>query len=232
MFQAQDKEYPWYVEVGYNVVDFYPNGEGARSVYGVKPFGDFIFEGYLNANHYNISPKAVRLAVGRYVGENFILEFSGSFNEITSWGDIPVDSLMTYPAYSLLYKGKDKLEYYGFALSLNYSFRNAIDPEGWADPFIGLGGGITMVEVWDWNLKTTYPTDRINDFIGTPNINIRAGLGIWLSSRFSIVFQSAFNYVYYEHDFKNFTDTHFQHSLGIRYHFGFNLNLRNGSCYF
>ncbi|HET8753410.1 MAG TPA: outer membrane beta-barrel protein [Salinimicrobium sp.] len=192
---AQNEELPWAIGVGWNAVDFYPNGEGPTTTFDPEPFSEKLFSGFFNAeDHYNLHPLALRLSVGKNLGKYFFVEFATSFNKIDKYGYLPADNL----------------KYITLDGSVNFSFRELINPMGWAEPFIGMGAGLIWVE-----------EDRTRDLLGTGSLDLSIGMGIWFTERLSIVLRSNYKNVGYNHERNDFTDSNFQHSLGLKYSFFF-----------
>lgn len=196
---AQDADRPWAFGVGWNMVDFYPNGEGVYPLENdEKPFSkEFLSEFFNSTDHYNNALHAIRFSFGRYLFHNISFEASVAYNEISEYGDLEVDNL----------------DYVAVDGSLNYSFRHLIQPQGdgWADPFIGVGGGYTWVE-----------EQRTGDLLGTGNMDATVGFGVWVSNQISIIYKVTFKYISYEHELKDYTDSHFQHFFGLKYVFARN----------
>lgn len=186
MVQAQDENNPWAIGIGTNAVDFYPTGKADMEMPGMS---EAIFSKFFETDHWNILPSISRLSVGRYVGAGFVVEVAGSINRIESIGDISVD----------------ELTYYGVDAAVQYSFRNLIKPEGWFDPFLGIGGGYTWID----------------DF-STITANGTLGFNFWLSDNIAINIQTTYK--------EGFEDAgaipewtgndHFQHAAGIKFAFG------------
>ena len=64
----------------------------------------------------------------------------------------------------------DDLSYYAVDGTIKYSFRNLLNgPGGWADPYLGVGGGYTWV-----------------DEIGAGTLNGTARFNIWLSENIGL----------------------------------------------
>lgn len=211
---AQTEDYPWSVGLGFNAVDYYPNGRSSDPVYQGAVTSSTLFSEFFNATeHYNGSLMALRLSIGRYLWKNFSVETSLAYNEISEFGDLDV---VNYLANRPNDENGGR-HYVAFDASLNYSFRNLIQPrgDGWADPFIGLGGGITLVEE---------PTGKMR---GAGNIDASIGFAVWVSERISLVYKSTYKHFpdYVVH--RDFTHSHFQHSLGVKYVFDF----KRSSCY-
>ncbi len=111
--QAQDENNPWQFQFGTNVIDVYPTGDQSS-------FGNEFF----NANdHWNIGPALSYIAISRSVGDGFAVGVRGSLNEITKFGDTPVESFT----------------HFGVDGTIKYSFlKNKT-----IDPFLEVGGGYT-----------------------------------------------------------------------------------------
>ena len=173
---AQDANNPWALGVGINFVDLYPVGEAA-------PQGEY-FDEYFNASdHYNFLPSLSSVSVSRYLSDGFVFTATGSINEISKFGDSSLNDLT----------------YYAVDGAVKYSFRDLLNgPGGWADPYLGVGGGYT------W----------INE-IGAGTLNGTVGLNIWLSENVGLSVQSA-----YKHAFEDYLPTHFQHTVGLNIQFG------------
>ena len=180
---AQDENNPWAVEIGANAVDVYPVGTSDKGRIPASLRGE-IFDEYFNANdHWNILPSVSRLAISRYVGSGFVFTAAGTINKIDRLGDGEANDL----------------SYYGADGEIKYSFRNAIAPSGWFDPYLGIGGGYTWV-----------------DDIGFGTGNAMAGVKFWFNESIALNLQST-----YKHAFEDtYGITHFQHSAGIVFQFG------------
>lgn len=201
--QAQDENNPWAIGVGINAVDFFPVGEDA-------PLGEY-FEEFSNANdHWNVVPSVSRLSVGRYIGNGFSFEAAGTVNKIETIGDIPVDDLA----------------YYGLDGMVSYSFRNLLNgPGGWADPYLGLGGGYTWVEETSNTFNSPsnqLPGNFANNSsssanaVGAGTANVTAGINIWFMENVALTAQSSYKHVFED----DYGAKHFQHALGLKITFG------------
>ncbi len=182
---AQDKNDPWAFSLGINAVDFYPVGEA-------RPQGKFLDE-FANLNdHYNILPFVSRLAVSRYLDDNFSFTIAGSLNRIEKIGTNrdPMTGNETVNEV-------DDLNYYAFDGTISYSFMDMINSKS-IDPFLGVGGGYTWV-----------------DGIGAGTLNGTLGLRYWVSDKFAIDAQTS-----YKHSFEDYLLTHFQHAVGVTFKYG------------
>jgi len=146
---AQDKDNRWVIELGTNIVDFYPTGADSPYVGGM-------FEEYFDTDHWNNASVISRLRVGYFVGSGFSVGLTGTFNTISNIGTLKVSDL----------------GYVGADLDIKYNF---VRESGWFDPYIFAGGGYTWLDsegngtanvglgfnVWfnDWigfNIQTAY----------------------------------------------------------------------------
>ncbi len=173
--QAQTEDNPWAIGIGVNAIDFYPVGED-------MPQGDMFNEYFNVEDHWNILPSVSKLTVGRYIGAGFSAELAGSLNRIDKFGDASTDDLT----------------YYGIDGGVNYSFKELINPEGWFDPYLSLGGGYTWVD---------------EEGFGTANGGL--GFNFWLTDNIAFNVESK-----YKHAFDNELNKHFQHSAGFKIAFG------------
>ena len=193
---AQDENNPWAIGIGINAVDFFPVGEDA-------PLGDYFKELYNVNDHWNILPSISRISVGRYVGSGFSVEAAGTINKIDKIGDIAANDLA----------------YYGLDGMISYSFRNLLNgPGGWADPYLGVGGGYTWL---DETRNIEAPSNFNNNSgdlstIGVGTANGTAGLNIWFTENLALTAQTSFKYVLED----NYGAKHFQHSVGVKFTFG------------
>ncbi len=110
---AQDKNNPWSIGLGVNVVDVrhYTTDMGVN------------FKDYIGPHDWNILPALSRITVGRYLDSGLSLQLAGSLNKITS----------------LIDKDDSDRTYYSIDAMLNYDLNNLFGETGWFDPYIGLG---------------------------------------------------------------------------------------------
>ncbi|MEM6514595.1 MAG: OmpA family protein [Bacteroidota bacterium] len=173
---AQDENNPWKILIGANAIDLYPVGEDA-------PLGDYFDEFFNAEDHWNILPSLSTISVSRYLESGFTITAQGSINEISKVGDSTVDDLT----------------YYGLDGFVTYSFRDILNgPGGWADPYLGVGGGYTWV-----------------DQIGAGTLNGVLGLNFWFSDNVALTAQTA-----YKHSFEDYLPKHWQHTVGVSIAFG------------
>ena len=128
---AQDEDNPFVIEVGTNVVDFYPTDAKVDDFDFTpvpEPYADDakvsggMFADFFNSDHWNTGAAISRLRIGYYVGSGFSVGLTGTFNSITNLGDFKVESL----------------SYFGTDLDIRWSF---INEPGWFEPYILAGGG-------------------------------------------------------------------------------------------
>jgi outer membrane protein OmpA-like peptidoglycan-associated protein len=116
---AQDKNNPWQITIGVNMVDLYPVGEDA-------PRGDYFDEFFNASDHWNILPSLSTIAVSKNLDSGFSIGIAGSLNKIDKWGDASVPDL----------------SYYGLDGTIKYNFIEGTT----IDPFLGVGGGYTWID--------------------------------------------------------------------------------------
>ena len=129
---AQDEDNPWSIDIGTNVVDYFPTGADWPLPYAVipeKPENPYLGgfgEDFFNTNdHWNTASVISRLRVGRYLGAGFGIGLAGSFNKI--------DKIGNYDASDLSY----------FAADMDIRWNPF---HGWFDPYLLVGGGYTWVD--------------------------------------------------------------------------------------
>ena len=188
---AQDADNPWNIEIGTNVVDFYPTGADwptdnpyipvvpyAGDVTSDAYLGGF-FEDYFNSDHWNTASVISRIKVGRYLGSGLSLGLAGSFNKIDKIGE---------------YKSNSDLSYFGLDLDVKWA-----PLHGWFDPYFVLGGGYTWVDEY-----------------GAATLNGGLGMNFWFNDFIGANVQTM-----YKHSFDNDKMLpHFQHALGLTFKFG------------
>ncbi len=180
---AQDENNPWAFEVGVNAVDVYPTGTSDKGRIDPALRGEMFDEFFNVDDHWNILPSVSKIAISRYIGSGFVFTAAGTINKINKIGDASANDL----------------SYYGADGEIKYSFRNAINPTGWFDPSIGVGGGYTWV-----------------DDIGFGTANGLVSLKFWFTENIGLNLQST-----YKHAFEDdYGVSHFQHSAGVVFQFG------------
>jgi OOP family OmpA-OmpF porin len=112
---AQDKNNPWAVSFGANIVDFYQPG----SISG--QFDDFVG----SSSDWNILPSVTRVSLEKYIEKGFSLQLSGSFNKITSLNTVDDSDFL----------------YYSVDAIVKYDLNDLVGETSWFDPFVYIGGG-------------------------------------------------------------------------------------------
>lgn len=124
LMNAQDKNNPWAIRAGINVVDHYPVGATA-------PQGS-LFDNFFETDHWNTLPAVSEISAYRYLGSGLSAKIDGSMNKIKKFGDERVNDL----------------SYYAINGGVDYSFGHLIfnEPAGWFDPYLGLSAGSTWID--------------------------------------------------------------------------------------
>ena len=113
---AQDKNNPWAVSFGTNIVDFDHSTEISERI---KDLG--------GSTDWNILPSVTRVSLEKYIEKGFSLQLSGSFNEITT--------VNTEDDSDFLYFSVDAI--------VKYDLNDLVGETSWFDPFVYIGGGFT-----------------------------------------------------------------------------------------
>jgi outer membrane protein OmpA-like peptidoglycan-associated protein/outer membrane protein W len=165
---AQDEDNRWTIDLGTNVVDFYPTGADVGNDNPVvAPYADAaeatggMFEDYFNTDHWNTGSALSSLRIGYYVGSGFSVGLTGSYNTITKIGDVAVIP---------------RANYIGADLDVKYNF---VRKSGWFDPYILAGGGYTWLD---------------DDGNGTANAGI--GFNIWFNKWLGVNLQTKYKHAF------------------------------------
>ena len=118
---AQDKDSPWAVGVGINVVDV--------AGHSYKEFGQQVKD-YFGGSDLNILPVLSRVYVARYLDKGFTLDATGSINSI--------DKIRTGDV--------DEKTYYGLDLGLRYDLNKLFGETGWFDPYVKASAGAIWID--------------------------------------------------------------------------------------
>jgi hypothetical protein len=129
---AQDKDNRWVIELGTNVVDFYPTGTDTDfpdTELPIQPIPEPLsddasatggmFEDFFETDHWNTGSVISRFRLGYYVGSGFSVGGTFTFNSITQVGDFKVASA----------------SYFGTDLDIKYAFVR----DSWFDPYLFAG---------------------------------------------------------------------------------------------
>ena len=112
---AQDKNNPWAVSFGANIVDFYQPGSISRTI------DDFVG----GSSDWNILPSVTRVSLEKYIEKGFSLQLSGSLNKITSLNTVDDSDFL----------------YYSVDAIVKYDLNDLVGETSWFDPFVYIGGG-------------------------------------------------------------------------------------------
>lgn len=186
---AQDKSRPWAVGLGINTTD--------ATQYGVKDFGDQIFNDYLGP-FVDSNTFLGKLYVARYLNRSFTLDLSLSYNKLKKeFGES--DTL-------------DDLSYFSGDLGVRYDLNNVIGETGWFDPYAKLAAGAVLVD-GDDEAVTLSAGFGFNTWF-----NDKFGLNFETNYKASSLFGEIFNESVGVA--KGVGDYHFQHSVSLVYKFG------------
>ena len=100
--------------------------------------------------------------------------------------------------------------YYAVDGNVKYSLSEVLNSKK-LEPFVGFGGGYTLIEEGPYNVSD----GGGSDLIGAGTLNGTLGLSYWFSDNVGITAQST-----YKHSFKDYLTQHFQHSVGLALKFG------------
>ncbi len=168
---AQDQNNPWSIAIGTNAIDFFPVGtsDGLPS----QEQGA-LFEEFFNANdHFNFIPTVANISVSRYIGDNFSVSVTGSFNTIDRFGDR---------------RTTEDLQHYAADAGISYSFKNLIKSK-WLDPYLGVGAGASWLEQEVSEAVVAFGTG-----------NGSAGVKFWVAENWNINLGSTFKLAFEDED--------------------------------
>ena len=130
---AQTEDNPWAIKIGVNAVDFHPaNNPGQTTNLGQESgwFNEFFnVEERWNMPGFNVT-------VGKYVGSNFSVNLTGSFNSIKHYQN---------PANHIQAQDADDWSYLGVDGGIQYSFMELVGSKR-IDPILGVGGGYSWID--------------------------------------------------------------------------------------
>eukprot|EP00353_Schmidingerella_taraikaensis_P016841 CAMPEP_0185605766 /NCGR_PEP_ID=MMETSP0436-20130131/4289_1 /TAXON_ID=626734 ORGANISM="Favella taraikaensis, Strain Fe Narragansett Bay" /NCGR_SAMPLE_ID=MMETSP0436 /ASSEMBLY_ACC=CAM_ASM_000390 /LENGTH=447 /DNA_ID=CAMNT_0028237091 /DNA_START=13 /DNA_END=1352 /DNA_ORIENTATION=- len=130
---AQTQDNPWAIKIGVNAVDFHPaNNPGQKTNLGQEAGW---FNEFFNAEERWNMP-GFNVTVGKYVGSNFSVNFTGSFNSIKHYQNANNHFEV---------QDADDWSYLGFDGGIQYSFMEMIGSKR-IDPIAGVGGGYSWIE--------------------------------------------------------------------------------------
>tara|TARA_B110000483_G_scaffold31733_1_gene38572 strand:+ start:3432 stop:4838 length:1407 start_codon:yes stop_codon:yes gene_type:complete len=184
---AQDKNNPWQITVGINAVD----ALGTGNQLGNEDIG--FSKIYSPGVEWSVAPAVSMLSVGRYIGNNFSIGVSGTYNRLDKWNtETPGQATAT-----------NNLQYYGFDGMVKYSLTDLVDSKK-LEPFVGLGGGYSWME------------QPGKDIASHATINGTIGVSYWFNDFVGITAQSGLKNSFDEVVLVD----HFQHSVGLTIKFG------------
>ena len=185
---AQDKNNPWQITVGINAVDALATGNQVGNE-------DIGFSRLYDVDgEWSATPAASLLSVGRYLGNNFSVGVTGTFNRLDKWNTQGPHNPAT---------GTSKLMYYGLDGMVKYSLADLVNSKK-LEPFVGLGGGYTWME------------QPGADIAGLATLNGTIGVSYWFNDFIGITAQSGLKNSFDEVVLVD----HFQHSVGLTIKFG------------
>ena len=191
---AQSEDNPWQISIGMTAIDFYPVGNHS-SVQGKN------LEDMFNvSDHWNISPSVSYLSIGKYLKNNFSLNFSGAYNQIEKYGSAEVSTL----------------DYFNLSAAVNYSFSDLLNLNK-LEPTLGIGGGYSWLEEGPYNTIGSFSSSDMNS---VASFNLGLGLTYWVSEYVGVTLQSTFNYVLPEEKYTDKVGQHYRHSVGLSIRFG------------
>jgi outer membrane protein OmpA-like peptidoglycan-associated protein len=144
--------------------------------------------------NWNIIPSVSYLSVGRYVGDGFSVNLTGSVNKITKFVTSVNDADNRYIVIN-----PGNLAYYGADADVKYSFQKLIKSKV-IDPSLHVGGGYT------WYGKEE-----------TGSFNAGGGLTLWLSENIGLSARTTYKKSFIE---REVVPSFFQHFVGLTFKFG------------
>jgi hypothetical protein len=189
--QAQDSKNPWAVSFGMNALDTRTSAGGGSS------FLDSHFsDAFSVKKNWNIVPTISYIGVSKYVGDNFSIGLSASFNKVSKYVSL-VNS-------NYVVSNPGDVTFYGIDANVKYSFQTLIKSKV-IDPSISLGLGYSVLG------DNTYQT-----------VSPGAGVVVWVSENIGLELSSKYKKSFESREF----NSHFnapsmlQHSVGLVIKFG------------
>jgi OOP family OmpA-OmpF porin len=162
----------WLVGLGINVVDDSNNG-----------FSDFLSV----KDTWNSVPYPSRISIGQYFDNGLGIEAIISINTYKA-GKIINDTVNT-----------EESSYFGLDGRISYDLNKLLKKDGWFNPYVGVGGGITSAD--------NFPR-------GTYNASI--GVRTWFTSRLALDLSTTGKWPIKGYQ----VSSHLQHAIGLSYKFG------------
>jgi OmpA-OmpF porin, OOP family len=189
--QAQDSKNPWAVSFGMNALDTRTSAGGGSS------FLDSHFsDAFSVKNNWNIVPTISYIGVSKYVGDNFSIGLSASFNKVSKYVSL-VNS-------NYVVSNPGDVTFYGIDANVKYSFQTLIKSKV-IDPSISLGLGYSVLG------DNTYQT-----------VSPGAGVVVWVSENIGLELSSKYKKSFESREFNNHFNapSMLQHSVGLVIKFG------------
>ena len=189
--QAQDSKNPWAVSFGMNALDTRTSAGGGSS------FLDSHFsDAFSVKNNWNVLPTVSYVGVSKYVGDNFSIGLSTSFNKLSSY--------VSYANSKYVVSNPGDLTYYGIDANVKYSFQTLINSKV-IDPSVSLGLGYSVLG------DNTYQT-----------VSPGAGVVVWFSENIGLELSSKYKKSFESREFNGHLNapSMLQHSLGLVIKFG------------
>jgi OOP family OmpA-OmpF porin len=189
--QAQDSNNPWAVSFGVNAMDTRTSAGGGSSF-----LDNHFSDAFAVKNNWNVSPTISYIGVSKYVGDNFSIGLSTSFNKISKY--------VSYKNSQYVVSNPGDLNYYGIDANVKYSFQNLIKSKV-IDPSLTLGLGYSVLG--DKTYQTVSPGANVVVWFSD-------SVGLELSTKYKKSFESR------EFNGNLSAPSMLQHSLGLVIKFG------------
>ena len=188
---AQDSNNPWALSFGVNALDTRTSAGGGKDW-----LNNHFSQPLAVKDNWNILPSVSYIGVSKYVGDNFSIGLSTSFNKLSSY--------VSYANSKYVVSNPGDLMYYGIDATVKYSFMNLIKSKV-IDPSLSLGGGYSFFG------DSSYGT-----------VNPGAGLTLWFSENVGLELTTKYKKSYGERGTATNVDapSFFQHSAGLIFKFG------------
>jgi OOP family OmpA-OmpF porin len=189
--QAQDSKNPWAVSFGMNAMDTKTSAGGGSS------FLDSHFsDAFSVKKNWNIVPTISYIGVSKFVGDNFSIGISATFNKISKY--------VSYANSQYVVSNPGDLAYYGIDANVKYSFQTLIKSKV-IDPSVSLGLGYSVLG------DNTYQT-----------VSPGAGVVVWFSENIGLELSSKYKKSFEPREFKGNASapSMLQHSVGLVIKFG------------
>ena len=189
--QAQDSKNPWAVSFGMNALDTRTSAGGGSG------FLDSHFsDAFSVKNNWNTAASMSYIGVSKYVGDNFSIGLTASFNKVSKY--------VTYANSQYVVSNPGDVTYYGIDGTVKYSFQTLIKSKV-IDPSVSLGFGYSVLG------DKTYQT-----------VSPGAGVVVWFSESVGLELSSKYKKSFESREFNGHLNapSMLQHSLGLVIKFG------------